>query len=324
MRRYPRRALVLALAALGAALAGCGDDSFDLPSVGGDADAADSGDLTAVAKAFHDCLAAVDIQTTYDSTLTGAPDLVVFPSDVRAIFSTGTGPQMSEGVPEAEADAFYEEWTQGFTYEEGQDEATLEEAQNKLMAPMLRLEGIDRTEDWVKCLEESGYSDQAVYDTIDTSASSAEYYQYIVEASNEWAACARQNGFPQTIDAVLPSDDYSYPTALLPADISEVQLRALLEVCPSFDPAVEERNEELWNEMGDNYSGEFPEGFKGQPSIGFNYPNFDGTYDPNYVPSSSTASPDQVATEERLNKLTDILYEAQMQYWETYEEDVPG
>jgi len=90
-------------------------------------------------------------------------------------------------------------------------------------------------------------------------------------------------------------------------------LRQLLEVCPNFDPAIEEANNALWEALSDEELEEFgyggyPEGYQVQPSIGFDYPGFDGEqYE------GDTADE---ATFQRLVKLQEILYEAQWEYYD--------
>jgi hypothetical protein len=138
-----------------------------------------------------------------------------------------------------------------------------------------------------------------------------------VESSNDWADCARKHGFPGTIDAEMPIVfDYSQvPTTLLPSYITEDQLRALLEACPSLDVEAQRQADNLWDgglNLNDPTSFEVPEGYYVAPNIGFDYPGFDGRHDGR----GATQTPDPEVVE-RLTRLQDVLNEA----WADYEAD---
>jgi hypothetical protein len=101
--------------------------------------------------------------------------------------------------------------------------------------PRLMLDGTDRSPEVVACWESSGYEPPPSLTDPDVEL---ETKRAIVEASNEWADCARANGFPQVVDAPEPVADAftSMPTVTLPATIEATQLKALLAACPNFLP----------------------------------------------------------------------------------------
>jgi hypothetical protein len=135
----------------------------------------------------------------------------------------------------------------------------------------------------------------------------------MVESSNEWAKCARENGFPSVIDASMPpvGDAFKDPAALLPASITEDQLRQLLEKCPNFDPSREEKNEELAADPDAYIPGQtLPDGFEHQPNVGFDYPDFDCE-----TSRSPSAGSEISETVNRLLHLCDILDEAEISYF---------
>jgi hypothetical protein len=78
-----------------------------------------------------------------------------------------------------------------------------------------------------------------------------------VDASIRWAQCARDLGFDTKDPEVPVADNYAtYPTALLPDDLTAEDLNQLLSNCPIRDSAAP--SDET------------------MPLIGFDVPGFDG------------------------------------------------
>ena len=112
--------------------------------------------------------------------------------------------------------------------------------------------------------------------------------QLSLDATLAWLKCARDNGYPQLEDPPAPQvDDYSTQTmALLPGDMTEAQLRELLEACPNFNEEDHLGADELHQEMlatgadmsADEMFEALVEAFPGSidPVIGFDVPGFDG------------------------------------------------
>ncbi|MDR1806994.1 MAG: hypothetical protein LBR33_03630 [Propionibacteriaceae bacterium] len=282
-------------------LAACGSDEPDLPSVGGSAGASTAAggdgtaDRVAAAQKLHDCLADVDIATTYENDADGLPSIVNFAADAQALAIDLEGlPMISAAVSEDDLDKFYD----------GVDWSGTPEAR-------LQYDGIDRTDDWVRCLNESGYSQSDVLAGILGSPLGVDLMQRSVEANNEWAACARANGFPETKDSQMPAkfDGTEYPAALLPSSITEDQLRALLEVCPNFDGARMTANAQYDTQFQSAELNEIslPDDYYVAPTIGFDYPGFDYA-DVNILTGGQSAPND--ATAQKLSALDSILNEA--------------
>jgi len=102
---------------------------------------------------------------------------------------------------------------------------------------LLSVDGVDRSEDFERCMVQTGYREPVDYE------SDPSYQKEVLDgairsgaASNQWAACVREHGFPAVADIPLPTSysDNMTPTVLLPAAITEDQLRRLLDDCPQI------------------------------------------------------------------------------------------
>ncbi|MDR3360615.1 MAG: hypothetical protein LBO20_08230 [Bifidobacteriaceae bacterium] len=179
----------------------------------------------------------------------------------------------------------------------------------------------DHSELFATCLEESGYT-QPEY-KIDPAEEIKEK-QASLEATNKWIGCARENGYPDMADPAPPkADEYqTQPMAILPADITEADLRALLKACPNFDvedhkAADLETIEVLKKDpnMSDSETMKFYEELAKKhpgsidPQIGFDAPGFNGNM-------GGAAGMPEDAEFERLSKLQEVLYEAMSAYYE--------
>jgi hypothetical protein len=302
----------LSAAALILSLGACTKDDAGLPSVGGATQGTGEVDLEKVAQDFYNCLSDADLPVRYGDPIDGRSVLVAFDEEVPAIWVDKGGMiGLTTSVPEAEAQAFYEQ-----AYQVSEDDSTVVAVELADLEPFLQVDGVDHTETWVRCLDSSGYDENAVWDSLYDPAVMTAFNQSTVDASNEWAKCARENGHPNVIDAHMPQSDTENPTALLPASITEDQLRQLLAVCPNFDPAIEEANEKLFEELADDFFA-MPEGYRSQPNVGFDFPGFDG----DYSQDQTSLSPETMATSERLSQLYAVLDEARMEYWEATADD---
>ncbi|MDR1427132.1 MAG: hypothetical protein LBJ08_05175 [Bifidobacteriaceae bacterium] len=90
--------------------------------------------------------------------------------------------------------------------------------------PYLFIGDADHTDLLIECLRESDYT-PPVYQV--DPAEELEQEQRTAGAGVQWAACARDNGFPDVKDpdAPLADNNETTPTVLLPASITEPQLR---------------------------------------------------------------------------------------------------
>jgi hypothetical protein len=294
-----------------AGLAGCTGDDSGLPSVGdaGQSTAPAGDDLEAIAESMYNCARDAGIPVEYRD-VDGRPILISFPEDLKVMFQSANGGMFSEDVTEAEMEAMNKEMTEIW-------ENWTPDPENPDDGPdiptRLLIDGTDYSAAWDGCVASSGYDESKAYEAMASGPAMMALYQLQVDASNRWAECARANGFPDTKDAHLPTGTYGYPAALLPAGITEDQLRQLLEVCPTFDPAIEDANNALWEALSDEeleelgYGG-YPEGYQVQPNVGFDYPGFDGE-------NTESEIPDE-ATYQRLVVLQGILNEAQWEYYD--------
>jgi hypothetical protein len=291
-RHWP---VVAALAVLGlAGLAGCTPDEHRLPTLGG-TDAPAGNPLETVAKTYYDCMVDAGLPVELTTNGTGELALVNFSGDhsILSRGADGSGMAMGgSGVPEADFQRQTEEFFADTTGE-----------------PALIVDGVDHSEAYARCLEESGYNEQEAWGTPQIDPRQIELQ---VKANNQWAACARDNGFPNVADTSMPEqlDGSQWPMVLLPTSITEEQVRTLVEACPNFDPEAAERMNAWW---ADNPTATgLPDDFLPDPAIGFDFPGWNGAYDPSWTPS-----PDEVTQAERLVQLSEVLFEAQTEYYQS-------
>jgi hypothetical protein len=290
-------------AALGLGLAlglgACSSDEPELPSLGGATESAladAATDLSAVTTAFHSCLSNAGLPAIIEDYGSGLPQIVTFSESVAAMGVDAEGqPTINEkALEDTEAlVAFYEEV----------------DAASGPTTPKLMIDGIDHSEAWARCLDETGYSLTELNDAVYDSALAVDVYQRMVDANNEWAACARANGYPDVADTQLPAkiDGSSTPMVLLPTSMTPDQLRALLSVCPNFDPERAAQSDAAWEEVDmENYT--LPDDYYTYPLIGFDYPGFDGSADVSITYDSTDE------TTARLNELIEIIWEPMTAY----------
>ncbi|MDR1393828.1 MAG: hypothetical protein LBJ62_07675 [Bifidobacteriaceae bacterium] len=190
--------------------------------------------------------------------------------------------------------------------------------------PYLIIGDQDYTESFVKCLEETGFTEPEYH--VDP-AEEIEQKQLTLEATNEWIKCARENGYPNLKDPPAPKADewMTQPTAVLPVEITPAELRALLEVCPNFNEedhkAVDDATMDLdydamtTSELMDFYR-DLLKQYPGatDPQIGFDVPGWDGT-------SNWSDEVDQ-ATMDKLDELQQVLYEKINAYYESLSPEI--
>jgi hypothetical protein len=127
------------------------------------------------------------------------------------------------------------------------------------------VDGVDRTEDYGTCIDTTGYTEPEL-PPVDQAADLL-IKQALADASNEWAACARENGFPDIRDAVAERDRDTRPVVLLPPTVTAEQITQLVAVCPPFD--VEAAQAEY-----DSYTTGDGGTVQHQPVVGFDVPGF--------------------------------------------------
>ncbi|MDR0592375.1 MAG: hypothetical protein LBG60_03770 [Bifidobacteriaceae bacterium] len=101
---------------------------------------------------------------------------------------------------------------------------------------------VDRSADLRRCADESGYfipeprADPREEELVKGR---------IADASNEWADCARANGHPGLVDAVVTVDNWQTdPAVALPSTMTVAELESLLRACPYVNPVVLDKTAE--------------------------------------------------------------------------------
>jgi hypothetical protein len=240
-------------------------EAVSMPEVGGSTQVSDDAALERVAAAFRDCLVAAGLAVEVVADPIGRQTLVMF----------------QQG-----ADHYLWVWPNGVAWnsDDFEDEASLNIIKGVWDAGQdyyFEAEGVDRTDLMRRCVESTGYDPGKVWATVPAAqtASGAEA-QGVVEASNAWARRAREYGIQGVKDAVTPdASSADWPTVLLPVTITAEELEALLEACPPFDPDLPAYNEQAWQEWVESNPGDpwgWPSDLLYDPSIGFDYPGFDG------------------------------------------------
>jgi hypothetical protein len=290
--RFRVAAAALASAAI-VGMGGCSDSGGeDVASLGDAGPSASASTQRLAAEAYHSCLVDAGLPAEIFPVNTDEPDgdawvsfgaaetVQVIPGEggMTSVSSEGAGGSGGgSGITEEEREAFLE-------------------AHQDPESFGLLVDGVDRSADFERCYTESGYTEPEF--TADPAAQ-ALFNTRIAEATNTWIACARENGYPDLSDVAASSEDPDYyPNVELPSTITEEALRALLDACPNFDA-------EAWGEMLDAQStGTMTEAnIPTDPAISIAQP-----------PESMNG--DAAATE-RWEKLNEILWEKQAEFYES-------
>jgi hypothetical protein len=95
--------------------------------------------------------------------------------------------------------------------------------------------GTDLTAEFSACIESSGfYLPDPVVDPREEEVAK----QAVAEASNQWAACARDNGLADMLDATVTVDDWeTVPSVEVPASVDLQLFEQVLANCPPLDPS---------------------------------------------------------------------------------------
>ena len=278
MRTFVIAAGVLAVVA---GLSGCTSDSHDLPSLEGTLTPTPSANLEAIAKTYYDCMTDAGISVDLEPNGTGQLAVVHFTKYSFAMWRESEDSEMA-------------------AYTSDQDPAAVQKAEHDFFSkpytgPALMIDGIDHSEEYAKCLSQSGYTEQAAQGPPAQRDPALAEQQ--MASNNKWAACARENGWPDVKDSVMPDEDDPIwsPVVYLPVTITEDQLRQLLEVCPNFDPDQAALKQQWYKDNPTATSN--PDNWTPDPSI---------TFDITSVEDRSDA--------DHLTRLNDILNEQMNEY----------
>jgi len=236
--------VIFATGLLGACSAGSGSELPQIASGGAwTSTAADpapvapaADDLEAVASAMLDCLQADGLPAVFRPGPDGRSTLVGFDEAIPAFWILPSGDRESTAALSS-------------TQREEAEDHLLAKRANATSGPSVQdsgqsflyseINGIDQTDVWGGCVAESGFDDALVYDSFDESGLAAAELAAELAADLAWAQCARDHGWSNIADPLLPADSQQAPLVFVPLDMAEDQLRALLAVCPNFDPEVE-------------------------------------------------------------------------------------
>ncbi len=254
-------------------LGGCGSSPPELPSI--DPTARQSYDPARAVPAFYDCMKRPEIPLGLVPADGAHPPQIVGLVDLSA----------DQIVVTRDPDGTVDRWggKEGDdSYLDLVDELTAEHSTE----PRFYVNGVDYSDLYQKCLASSGYDPAWGHD--DETAVDPAWVRRRVEADNRWAACARDQGWPQVADVAAPADGSLPPEVLLPFSITEDQLRQLVADCPTFDPALFEAGAAFGDASAD------------LPEIGFD---------------TTGADEFDSAAADKLGRLLDILNAAQSDYW---------
>jgi hypothetical protein len=248
----------LAFVAIMLLSAGCSQSpSPALPLAGSDGTAASplvvpsSGrDLEAVAGVFYDCLQGQGLPAEYAPGPDGRSTMVQFNDGTPAYWVTPAGEV---------------EWTSSLTEPERQQAISDYQARyhssgsgpgGRPNEVFLFVSGTDRTDAWKECIGQSGFDDAAVAESSAATSLDAAWQRKVIDASNDWAKCARSHGINGIIDAHEPADESDPVAVMLPWTTTEDQLAKVLDSCPISDPGADQSNDRVLRQAldkGDPY-----------------------------------------------------------------------
>jgi hypothetical protein len=183
-----------------------------------------SGDLKLVeeqydsARALQDCLKVKGIESITTPVISDSFDGLDFLSVTPR--------------PRSDRYAVFDPFTVGFS---SGDVPEYDRALAARPRPPLFIDGTqDRSAEYAECIDQSAYFiPSRPVDPVKEKKAKEE----LAAISNEWAQCARDNGWPSVKDAPVVIDGYdTLPTIILPATTSPDSLKALLDRCPYVDP----------------------------------------------------------------------------------------
>jgi hypothetical protein len=282
-----RRTRLLAAGLLGAvALGGCAvSEGHYLPSLRTDSPSPVPV-LVARAGEFYDCLTAANVPVEL-TRVNGEPTLVRFAADHTVVYRNPDGTGASMIAARASA---------------AERQAAEEFARANPSGPALLVDGVDHSQAYAACLDGSGYSAQEGYGTSQWDLARVTLQ---VTSNNQWAACARNYGWPTIRDSALPQtlDGTQWPTILLPPTMTDGQLEQLLAACPNFDP---DRADQLQAWQRRHGADSWPPDYQPDPWIDIDLAQLN---DP---------SPQTMA---KVNQLSDLLVRQQREYWRARQTD---
>ena len=204
------RSLLLG-AVLAASLAGC-TTGHDLPTV---SRGTPTSDLEIVATSYYNCLSNAGIEVAMTTNYQGQLAIVQFTGNHHYLWRTPTGEGRDSEPPgwDSRTDPVEAKIIGDYVHTTGNP--------NELL-----VDGLDRSDEYRACLAQTGYDDDAAMGVRQWDPSELANFQEQADINNEWASCARENGWPDIHDVSVPADPSSgIPHILIPSIITEDQLR---------------------------------------------------------------------------------------------------
>ena len=216
------RSLLLGVILCVAGLAGC-TTGHDLPTISGAPSASDTSTsyLEVTAETYYQCMTNAGITVDLMTNQAGQNNAVQFSNDYELVEwrdQNGEGHVRRDGDNN---DPDYQKRVDDYVSSIGDPYELI-------------LDGVNYSEAYKRCMTESGYDDDAAWKSFEWT-NDPEYMQSMVDVSNRWAQCARNNGWPDVQDISMPDDLSVAVSVQLPWSITEDQLRQLLDVCPNTD-----------------------------------------------------------------------------------------
>ncbi len=295
--------LVVGIICLG--LTACTSQDPNLPSLGDTNTRPVSTGLEVVAQAQADCMSAAGIPAAVIDNPQGDPTRVV-PSGDHVVMMYADGIGVSWNGNKVTGDVR--------PPTEDQKKSMMNLGTQGSTNPFLIIDGIDHSEAFIACLNETGYSDIAAQSVMSQNRLDPATIARQVEANNIWAACVRQNGWPEVEDSVMPLDleTVEWPVVRLPSTITETQLRQLLAACPNFDPEQMEKLQEYQRTESDPTR--WPDDYLPEPSIQIDPP--EGLTVPNGQATTEPLTPEQQAALDDYYRLTSVPSNAARDYYD--------
>ena len=195
-----------------AGLAGC-TSGHDLPTISNVPTS--TVNLETIAKSYYDCMTDAGIEVELKANSQGSWTIVTFKGNHLVQFKYPDG---------------YGGAGMSLPTDDPNSNITLDMHQHP--DPFLTIDGVDHSQDFIRCVTTTGYNDNQAEGP---ATSNPEQIQQAVAVANTWAACARDNGWPDIADIAVP-DSIDDVAVHLPSSITEDQLRQLLDACPNFNP----------------------------------------------------------------------------------------
>jgi hypothetical protein len=176
-------------------------------------------------------------------------------------------------------------------------------------APGLFYDGVDRSADYNRCLDESGYDEDAVMAYLIDLETQSQNNTRQMRANNQWADCARDNGFPNIADTSLDVLGAFIGTGAveLPVSMTTEQLKQLLQACPLVDWSMRDRlNDWLFAQDWKVDTADYPDWYIPDPMIGFDWSALPEARDPDWL-----AGPAGGAMADHAAELAEIVKAAQ-------------